>query len=226
MDRRVISVLVGLGVLVALVVLAARTPARTSERAIPPAAWITLPQTLMDARDPESRRLLAGALTYDDADGQPHGDVYGTLAFRCGREDRQEDRRQPREVYIARMTESSLSLRPPPWRIELIPGGDTVRVRVVEAPFIAPSLPPASPPKRSEARISKASLEGIRQALSAPELWGPLPVDERICRDGPFTLLEACVDGRYFVSQRSCGYGAEQAARVLSLFRHQLPSPR
>jgi hypothetical protein len=226
MDRRVISVLVLLGILAAVVYLAVLMPARTAERAILPAAWITLPQTPMDAHESESRRLLAGALTYDDADGQRHGDVYRTLAYRCGREARPDDRKQPREVYVARMTESGLLLRPSPWRIEMIPGADTVRVSVVEAPFIVSTLPPVPLPKRSEARMSRASLEAIRRALSAPELWAPLPEDERMCRDGPFTLLEACVDGRYFVSQRSCGYGAKQAAHLLSLFRHQLPPPR
>jgi len=222
-------VLVLLGVLVGVVVLAMWSVPANRPLSVPPSSfepWLALPTEPMDARNPETRRLIGGAMDWDDADGSRHGDSYETLAFRCGRHDRQTDADQPREIYIARMVESMLQAEPAPWRVEMTPGADSVRVRIVEAWSLAPRMPPLPPTRSIALRMPRSALASIQQAWSAPALWQPLPPDEKQCLDGSVTLLEACVEGRYFVSQRQCGYGAPEARKLLALFRRTLPPPQ
>jgi hypothetical protein len=172
-----------------------------------PASWVTLPETPPDARDARVRAALMAGLSLDAVQtrSEMNLDYREALALECGR-----DMQAGGERYRILIGDWSLAQPARVWLVDLVRRGESVDVVLHDE-----SMPPPPPEDARASRMERRSpsivtrsmstrdLEPLRAALSSPLLWQTTDAIHG-CMDGQPALVDACVEGRYYVSSKSC----------------------
>lgn len=172
-------------------------------------AWIGLPASGMDARDPEVRKLLR---------------LSGPLAQSCGMQD------DSPEIYVANIGDFVLAPSARQWRVEFDVHTTTIDVKTWEVDVLPPPPPELGPGKSFEvtrlpakASYERSQLEAIRRAWRKQSFWDT-PQGAMSCTDGQPIRLEACVRGQYAARDLRC---TAEPSEIDALWREiqKLPVP-
>lgn len=182
--------------------------------AVVDAPWIGLPESGMDASQPDVRRLLA----------QSFGGAR-SLSERCGMGHDVE--RERYRLWISRNTWEDAR------EIEFVPRGAWLEVSVRDG-FPPPPEPPLDGARAPDsdpvqpivhANLRRVDAEPIRRAWNTQGLWhaAQKPLG---CMDGRPIVLEACIDGRYAIRLRHCDAAAHAPTQAMwDAVERLLPAP-
>lgn len=214
--------------------------------------WLPLPPQPMDGSDYDIRQLLSKSAQVANPDA--HADGPPGLAALCGQANAQtatpppDARKRPRAMSAPRPRGEDWA--PVPLNDERYllllanangPGravrqvridvhGERARVRVRDAAHASAIAAPATTPRGEPWPEPLDRLDGVREALSAPELWSAPQRSAVSCAqrfEVREAFFEACVNGRYFARDRSCDRGAApHLDRLWHVVRDTLPAPR
>lgn len=207
-NRIVAWAVVGAVILVSVLAWSLR-PLATTGASDEKEAWIGLPTSGMDARDPEVRKLLR---------------LSGPLAQSCGMSD------DSLEIYVASIGDPVFAPKARQWRAELNVHATTIDVKTWEVDVLPPPPPKLVQGQSFEvtrlpakASYERSQLEAIRRAWRKQSLWDA-PQGTVSCTDGQPIRLEACVRGQYAARDLRC---TAEPSEIDALWREiqKLPVP-